>query len=77
MSPSYDIALITAPVAIYYSENDRLVSKIDLVTLYDQLINPVEMLLVSDKKFNHMNYVFSKDVVPLLYDGMKKLMTKY
>lgn len=77
MSPNYDISLITAPVAIYYSNNDWLISKTDLVILYEQLINPVGMILVSDKKFNHMDYLFAKDVVPILYDEMRKLLEKY
>jgi len=74
--PLYDLSKITAPVHLYYSENDWLANVKDVEKLYSELGNPSGKTLIADKKFNHVDYMWAKDVKKLVYDQIISLMKK-
>ncbi|KAL0110384.1 hypothetical protein PUN28_013790 [Cardiocondyla obscurior] len=66
--PTYDVSKIKAPVHLYYSENDWLANVKDVEKLYGELGNPSGKTLIEDKKFNHVDYMWARDVKTLVYD---------
>ena len=44
--------------------------------LYKELGNPFGKTLIADKKFNHLDYMWAKDVKKLVYDQIIERMKK-
>lgn len=65
--PDYNLANIRIPVAMYHSDNDKLIAAKDIQRVADRLSNLIENYKVRDPKFNHMDFIIGKDVVELLY----------
>lgn len=66
--PNYDLKRVTAPVAIYHSQGDWLVTMKDVQKLVKALPNVIKKYLIPHKKFNHTDFIWGKDVSRLLYD---------
>ncbi|XP_053698633.1 lipase 1-like [Sabethes cyaneus] len=66
--PVYNLTQITAPVLVYYALNDFLASPADVDRLSAEIPNLVERLQVAHGKFNHLDFLFAKNVKELLYD---------
>lgn len=75
--PNYKLAKVTAPVYLHWSNNDWLSHKTDVVKLYEQLGNVQGKFEISDKKFNHIDYLFAIDAKALIYDKVTSLMASY
>ncbi|GJQ87658.1 hypothetical protein Trydic_g17477 [Trypoxylus dichotomus] len=75
--PDYDLSKVTAPVALAYSQNDWLSSVVDVHQLASELPNVVEYHLVSDKRFNHLDYLFAIDCKELLYNRLLSWLEKH
>lgn len=75
--PAYNLTRVTAPVAIWYGLNDRLVYHQDVVALSKQLPNLVGLHLVPFPKFNHFDFLWAKDSGPLLYDQIMDVMSQF
>ncbi|CAD7078759.1 unnamed protein product [Hermetia illucens] len=75
--PKYDLSKVTAPVALYYSENDYLTAPVDVEYLYTQLGNPVEKYFVPMPEFNHMDFVWGIHVRKLVYERFLQVMQNY
>ncbi|KAJ8922519.1 hypothetical protein NQ315_007549 [Exocentrus adspersus] len=65
--PEYNVSLVTAPVALYYGQNDWLVGMADVNRLADELPNVVEKRLIDYEYFNHIDFILAKDVASMLY----------
>lgn len=65
--PVYDIKKVTAPVSLYYTENDFFAHPKDVMRLEAELPNRVTLFKVPMEKFNHLDFLFARDVVELLY----------
>lgn len=76
LPPSYDVTKITAPIYLYYSENDWLANVLDVEKLYKELGNPSGKYLIPDKKFNHVDYMWATDGRSLVWDHMISRMKK-
>ncbi|XP_018395812.1 PREDICTED: lipase 3-like [Cyphomyrmex costatus] len=74
--PNYDLSNIKAPVYLFYSDNDWLANVKDVEKLYSELGNPSGKTLIAHKKFNHIDYMWAKDVKKLLYDRLIRRMKK-
>ncbi|XP_018364290.1 PREDICTED: lipase 3-like [Trachymyrmex cornetzi] len=74
--PNYDLSKIKVPVYLYYSENDWLADVKDVEKLYKELGNPSGKTLIANKKFNHLDYMWAKDVKKLVYDQIISRMKK-
>lgn len=75
--PAYDPKLITAPIAYYYGENDCFTTPEDVKYWTDQLPNVVLLHKVPYKKFNHIDFLIAKDIVPLLHNTVADTIEKY
>ncbi|XP_017860088.1 PREDICTED: lipase 1 [Drosophila arizonae] len=74
--PAYKLAKIDCKVALYYGQNDLLVSVKDVQQLRRQLPNVVHDEKLAYKKFNHLDFLAAIDVKELLYNSMFQVMEK-
>ncbi|XP_039305526.1 lipase 3 [Solenopsis invicta] len=74
--PEYKLNKITAPMHVYYSENDWLANIKDVEKLTSEVSNLASKTLIADKKFNHLDFVWAKNVKKYLYDPMLNQMDK-
>ncbi|CAG7718918.1 unnamed protein product [Allacma fusca] len=72
--PRYDVSKITAPIALYWGENDWLGVKSDVARLAELLPNLQRKYRVVHDKFNHMDFLFAKNVDTLLYETVEAFM---
>ncbi|KAH8271822.1 hypothetical protein KR044_007045, partial [Drosophila immigrans] len=56
--PDYPLERITAPVGLYYAQNDYLTSVVDVQRLAKRLPNVVVNHLYANKKFNHVDMIW-------------------
>ncbi|GLV35380.1 uncharacterized protein CBL_01470 [Carabus blaptoides fortunei] len=74
--PDYDLSKVTAPVAIYCSENDWLSSAVDVDQLYQELGNPIGKFVLAERP-NHHSYLYGKNMRQILYSRMVEVMRRY
>jgi lysosomal acid lipase/cholesteryl ester hydrolase len=72
--PDYDLSKITAPVALYWGENDWLGVKADVSRLAELLPNLQRKYRIPDDHFNHLDFLFAKDVDTLMYETVENFM---
>ncbi|XP_032677319.1 lipase 3-like [Odontomachus brunneus] len=75
--PKYDLSKIRVPIALHYSSNDWLSDVRDVDQLYNELGKPFAKFRVPHDGFNHLDYMWAKDVNTLLYDKILSLMTRF
>ncbi|EFA01620.1 lipase 1 [Tribolium castaneum] len=75
--PAYDLSKISAPVAVYYGKNDQLVNYLDAQTVVKNLGNVANDYFIPYDLFDHLDFIFAKDVVNMLYVELIKVMQKY
>ncbi|XP_063626499.1 lipase 3-like [Cydia splendana] len=75
--PDYDLSRVSPPVSLVYSDADWLCDARDVDSLQDKLPNVVDKHMVQSINFNHMDYVFAKDVKRLIYEPLSKMLTRY
>lgn len=75
--PVYPVGKITAPVAIFYSKEDWLASVIDVEILKSKLSNVVEYYEVPFEHFNHMDFMWAKDVKKLIVGKLLQLLEMF
>ncbi|XP_022910211.1 lipase 3-like [Onthophagus taurus] len=76
-TPDYDISAITAPVALFYSDNDWICDTKDVEQLHSELPNPALLHKNEDERFNHVDFMWANDIVPLLNVHIIDIMSKY
>ncbi|KAK9891682.1 hypothetical protein WA026_015650 [Henosepilachna vigintioctopunctata] len=74
--PSYDLKKVKAPVYLYYSLNDWLSDKRDVARLCNELGNCRAQTLVSEKTFNHLDYLLGIHAKERVYDLVSDNMSK-
>ncbi|XP_025995621.1 lipase 3 [Solenopsis invicta] len=74
--PEYMLSKITTPMHVYYSENDWLANVKDVEKLTSEVSNLASKTLIGDKKFNHLDFLWAKNVKKYLYDPMLNQMNK-
>lgn len=65
--PSYRVDRITVPVCLFYSESDWLAQPEDVHTLYNKLPNVLDVYKVPYSKFNHIDFIWAKDIKRLIF----------
>lgn len=75
--PSYDLKKITAPVALFYAQNDWLSAVADVHQLGKQLPNVVKCRLIPYAKFAHVDFMWAKDSRKLVYNEVIELMRRF
>ncbi|XP_011498523.1 PREDICTED: lipase 3-like [Ceratosolen solmsi marchali] len=75
--PTYNLKNVKAPVSLHYSINDWLSHPNDVQSLYSKLPNPIGKFRVVHDNFNHLDYLWAKDVKILLYNKIISIMLRY
>ncbi|KAL0130331.1 hypothetical protein PUN28_002165 [Cardiocondyla obscurior] len=74
--PSYDIKKITAPIHIFYAENDMIVAEESILELEKHLPNAFTQK-VPYKLFNHVDFVMAIDAKTFVYNSILKVIQKF
>ncbi|OXU24914.1 hypothetical protein TSAR_006225 [Trichomalopsis sarcophagae] len=75
--PSYKLENVKVPVTLHYAVNDWLSVPIDVEKVHSKLPNAIGKFRVPRDKFNHMDFVWGKNVKTLVYDKVLKFLAKY
>lgn len=75
--PEYDLSKITVPVAIYYGNNDDINNIENVYELRDVLPNIIRDYLVPFDQFNHLDFIWAKDVKSLVNNDVVDVLNKY
>lgn len=73
---AYALDLVTAPIAIYYGNNDLFVSVEDIQLLARKLPNVVLRYLHPNPKWNHIDFLYSVEA-PLVYRRILNLIQMF
>lgn len=71
--PRYNVTHISTPVSLFYSEGDWLAQPADVDTLAGQLPNVVDVYKIPLERFNHVDFLYAKDVKILINERLMKL----
>lgn len=74
--PDYILANVKVPVALYYAQNDLLVSMSGVEKLARMLPNVIDKYIVPMHKFNHLDFLWAIDVKTLVYDRVLENIQK-
>merc|ERR1712002_337772 len=74
--PEYDLSKVTAPVALFWGENDWMADPADVMELASGLPNilPGGIHRVDFDQWNHNDFATGIDAVPLVYDYIMEFM---
>ncbi|XP_060531481.1 lipase 3-like [Cylas formicarius] len=75
--PSYNTSKISAPMAIFYAQNDAFAATINVEQLISELPDLKEAILIQYASFNHLDFLWAIDVKELLYDKVIDTLKKY
>lgn len=76
--PQYDLTQVSAPVAIFHSDADLLTANVDVQNLKSQLSKVVLVQhLDASEGFDHLDYVWAKDVATVVYAALLNLIQSY
>ncbi|KAJ8922568.1 hypothetical protein NQ315_007598 [Exocentrus adspersus] len=75
--PSYNVSLITSPVALYYARNDRLAAIYNVEQFASELPNLVMKNLIEFELFNHLDFLWATDVKTLVNDDVVALLNNH
>lgn len=75
--PSYNLSAITAPVFLYYGNNDWMANIEDVFKLSRKLGNVVEIHKVPLEKFNNLDFTYGRNVDKVLYWGIIENIKKW
>ncbi|KAH0950683.1 hypothetical protein HN011_001245 [Eciton burchellii] len=74
---TYDLRKIVTSLALFYSANDALATKTNVLRLYKQLPHVVLLEENSYKSFNHFDFLWAIDAKTLLYDHLIEVLQKF
>ncbi|EDV32373.2 uncharacterized protein Dana_GF15804 [Drosophila ananassae] len=74
--PQYDLANVDCKIALHYGKNDKLTAAIDVQNLRKTLPNVILDNLISNERFNHIDFIWGNDVKTMLYDDVMEIMKK-
>lgn len=74
LPPNYEVNLITAPVALFYSVADWFTNYTDVSILKERMPNVVDFYKIPDEGFSHMDFVYAKDYKTLIFSRLLPLL---
>nr|XP_018906038.1 PREDICTED: gastric triacylglycerol lipase-like [Bemisia tabaci] len=72
--PKYDLNQITVPISLHYSSNDALAAVLDVQRLAKGLPNLINMQLVDDPMWNHIDFTWGIEAPKLVYENVISIM---
>ncbi|KAG5881587.1 hypothetical protein JTB14_034807 [Gonioctena quinquepunctata] len=75
--PNFPLSEASAPIALYYSQNDFFAAIEDVDRLASELPNVVKKRMIENKKFNHLDFIFAKDSNELINNDLVEHMKLY
>ncbi|KAL3266970.1 hypothetical protein HHI36_011119 [Cryptolaemus montrouzieri] len=75
--PIYNLTNIDVPLYLIYSTNDYMTGPIDVVRLSKQVKNLFGMYLIPLKKFNHVDFLFGKDALQMVYNPLVEVLRNF
>lgn len=72
--PEYNVSRVTAPVGLFWSENDWFADQKDVRQLSERLPTLTLNYKVPDPMFSHIDFTFGVHAKDLVYNAMMKLM---
>jgi len=75
--PRYDLEMVTCPVMLYWGDSDWLAQPRGVATIAAQLPTLVESVRVDHGGFNHLDFLWGKDSVPLLYNQLLEVISHF
>ncbi|CAK1556245.1 unnamed protein product [Leptosia nina] len=66
--PAYNLKNIKSPVFLHYSHGDVRIHEGDVRVLYDALDAPKEMILIEERTFSHVDFMWGINAKTVLYD---------
>nr|CAD7264744.1 unnamed protein product [Timema shepardi] len=76
-SPDYDLEAITAPVALYYGDNDLLVTPHDIARLFTALKNSRDRTMKKFYTYSHFDFLWGVNVKSVVYDYILSVIDAY
>nr|XP_023015679.1 lipase 1-like [Leptinotarsa decemlineata] len=75
--PNFNMSAATAPVALYYAQNDFYVAIEDVERLASEMPNVVKKKVMEFEKFNHVDFIMAKHIDELLNNEVVEFMREY
>lgn len=75
--PEYNLQDIQVPVYLMYADSDMLANPLDVKRLYTRLTQRIGIYEVPLPSFNHVDFLFAKDVVKLVYNNLTATLKQY
>ncbi|XP_014208893.1 lipase 3-like [Copidosoma floridanum] len=72
-APSYNLSNVVAPVALFYGKGDAISAPGNTIELSKKLSNVVAMESISDTRFSHLDFLFSRNLKELLNNRLIEL----
>lgn len=72
--PNYNLARVTAPVFLHYSDGDPLAHVNDVFRLFNELGRPIGLFRIPQATFSHLDFVWGIDAKTLIYDRVINLI---
>ncbi|CAG2062043.1 unnamed protein product [Timema podura] len=76
-SPDYDLEAITAPVALYYGDNDLLITPQDIARLFSVLKNSRDRTMKRFYTYSHFDFLWGVNVKSVVYDYILTVIDTY
>ncbi|XP_014224480.1 lipase 3-like [Trichogramma pretiosum] len=75
--PEYKLSAITAPLALFSSNNDWLATPKDVELLSNKLRSVVFHKKVTENRFNHYDFLWGRTAPQIVFEPLLRLMEKY
>ncbi|XP_053618552.1 lipase 1-like [Plodia interpunctella] len=75
--PKYNLSASTMPVMLIYGQNDGLVDPVDVEWLVSKLPNVVDVSLVPDPKWTHLDNVYSSNIAGSMFPKIREYLLRY
>ncbi|XP_049938815.1 lipase 3-like [Schistocerca serialis cubense] len=75
--PDYRLSATTAPVALYYGNNDCLARDQDVKKAYKELKNPIGLFRVDMDEWSHLDFIWGIHAKELVYEKIFEQMTPF
>lgn len=75
--PEYDLRRVSAPVALFWTQADALVSADHMAILREKLPNLVLDFRVADDRFSHQEFAIGVTAKEAVYDGLVDVMKRF